>query len=179
MKTSWLAFLIVLAGCKIDQTRPIEKERLGFAVADDAELFFKNVRQIYYDVQTLPQANVTVYRHPDRYASEDRAALWPALVLSTEADEAKILIENNSILDAEPALQVRIKSQNVVTEVVLDTRGREQMLAFATTIYQNIQQQAEFELMANGQWHPWLTHGEEREAFRITMADFYRLTGTL
>jgi hypothetical protein len=179
MKLGCFCLLVLLAGCKIDQTRPIDKERLGFAVADDAELFFKNVRQIYYDVQALPQAKVTVYRHPDRYTAEDRPALWPALVLSTVADEAKILIENNSKLDAEPALRARIKSQYVVTEVVLDTRGRDQMLTFATTIYQQIQQQAEFELMANGQWEPWLTNEEEREAFRITMADFYRLTGTL
>lgn len=176
----WLIFTLLLMGaCKIDQTRPIEKVRLGFAVADDAELFFKNVRQIYYDRQDLPAAKVSVFRHPDRMPDPDLPALWPALVLSTVEDEAKILIENNALLDNEMELRVSITQNNKATELTLGTRGRDQMLEFATTIYKGIQAQASFVIYLGNTPHPWLANEDQREAFRVTLADFYRLTGTL
>ncbi len=179
MKNLIFGVVLALAACKIDHTRPIEKERLGFAVADDAELFFKNVRQIYYDVETLPAAKVTVFRHPDRAPDAQQPALWPAIVLSTVEDEAKILIENNAPLDNEMALRVAITQNSQVTEVTLSTRGRDQMLEFATTIYKAIQAQASFAILVGSEPHPWLTNEDQREAFRVTLADFYRLTGTL
>lgn len=177
---SWIlcAFLL-FAGCKIDQSRPIQKDRLRFAVVDDAELFFKNVRQIYYDVQTLPAASTTVYRHPDRMPDEAQPALWPAIVLSPLEDEAKILIEHNEVLENEAALRIAITIQKQTKDVVLTARGRDQMLEFATTIYEGIQQNAIFAVYVGGEPIPWLANEEQRQAFRSTMADFYRLTGAL
>ena len=179
MRNCFIAMLLLFAGCKIDHSRPIESGRLGFFVADDAELFFKNVRQIYYDAEPLPAARVTVYRHPDRMPAPTEPALWPALVLSSVADEAKILIENNDVLADEPTLRVVITGKGQTTEITLSARGREQMLDFATAIYKGIQQQATFAVYVGTEPRPWLAAEAQRDAFRITMADVYRLTGTL
>jgi hypothetical protein len=41
--------MMLLTGCKIDRNREIDHEKFTFKASDDTELFFKNVRQVYYD----------------------------------------------------------------------------------------------------------------------------------
>jgi hypothetical protein len=51
------------------------------------------------------------------------------------------------------------------------------MLEFGSKIYEAIQQKKDMTVFSNGKYMPLLRDEKEREAFRITMADYYRLTG--
>lgn len=50
---SILLFLLtlLLSGCKIDRDKKVDREKFQFKIGADANLFFRNVRQIYYDVK--------------------------------------------------------------------------------------------------------------------------------
>jgi hypothetical protein len=51
------------------------------------------------------------------------------------------------------------------------------MLEFGSKIYEAIQAKKDLIVLSNGKYVPLLKDEKEREAFRITMADYYRLTG--
>jgi ABC-type uncharacterized transport system auxiliary subunit len=48
LKTA-LLLILLLAGCKIDRDKPVDRNKFTFHMADDDNLFFRNVRQIYYN----------------------------------------------------------------------------------------------------------------------------------
>lgn len=171
-----LLFLFMLNSCKIDQDRKADPARFQFSVGDDADLFFRNVRQIYYDRQS-PDGKWQAYRLKDRYTGNDRPLLTPVIVIQWLKDEAYLLIENNAPLDNEDFLSVIIQSPEATDTVILNTRGRERMLEFGSKIYEAIQQKKEMKIKLNGVYQPFLNLPEDRESFRIPMGDFYRLTG--
>lgn len=171
-----LPVLLSLSSCKIDQDRKADPARFNFSVGDDADLFFRNVRQIYYDRQS-PDGKWQAYRLKDRYTGADRPLLTPVIVIQWLKDEAYLLIESNELLDNEDVLSVVIQRPEVSDTLTLNTRGRERMLEFGSKIYDAIQEKREMKIKVNGTYQPFLDVPEDRESFRIPMGDFYRLTG--
>ncbi|NOS55149.1 MAG: hypothetical protein HOP37_02720 [Cyclobacteriaceae bacterium] len=51
------------------------------------------------------------------------------------------------------------------------------MLEFGSKIYEAIQQKKDMTVLYKGKYVPLMQAEKELEAFRITMADYYRLTG--
>jgi hypothetical protein len=64
---SILPFLLVslLSSCKIDRDKKVNREKFQFKIGADANLFFRNVRQIYYDRES-PDGKWQAYRFSDR-----------------------------------------------------------------------------------------------------------------
>jgi hypothetical protein len=67
--------------------------------------------------------------------------------------------------------------KNQPDTIRLKERGRERMLEFGSKIYEAVQAKKEMIVLSKGKYVPLLKEDKEREAFRITMADYYRLTG--
>ena len=168
------SILVVLAmgGCKIDQDRKADPEKFNFEVRDDADLFFRNVRQIYYD-RSSPDGKWQAYRFGDRYTGQDRPMITPVIVIQWLKDEAYLLVESNPVLENEDTLIVTIEADTIS----LRERGRERMLQFVSQIYDGIQQKKKLQIKVNGAFLPFLTEDSDRESFRVVMGDFYRLTG--
>lgn len=171
-----LLTIFILSSCKIDQDRKADPARFQFSVGDDADLFFRNVRQIYYNRQS-PDGKWQAYRLKDRYTGNDRPLLTPVIVIQWLKDEAYLLIENNEPLANEDFLSVVIQSPEASDTLILNTRGRERMLEFGSKIYEAIQEKREMKIKVNGTYQPFMDVPEDRESFRIPMGDFYRLTG--
>lgn len=57
----------------------------------------------------------------------------------------------------------------------LAERGKENMLEFATKLYEGIMAGHAFTVIINGKEEPFLQEDEDRENFRVVMADYYRL----
>jgi hypothetical protein len=167
--------MISLAGCKIDRDKKVDRSKYTFTINDDAELFFRNVRQIYYD-RSSPDGTWQAYRFSKRYQGNDRPSITPVIVINWLKDEAYLLIEENDLLAEEEYLQLRIISQNDTAVVELKERGRERMLEFGSQIYEAIQAKNSIYVLYKSDYVPIFTNEPEQEAFRITMSDFYRLT---
>ncbi|MCU0358267.1 MAG: hypothetical protein MUE95_11875 [Cyclobacteriaceae bacterium] len=174
-----LIFLLAAAtGCKIDREKTIDRNRFTFRITADSHLFFKNVRQIYYDFTDLSQAHTHVYRLSNRYTGQDYPAIHPVIVIDWKKEEAYLLVEGNDIVNEENTW--------MITEVVprtsaryayqLSERGRENMLEFATKIYEGIMAENEFFIILQGKELPFLQNPDDRENFRVVMGDYYRLT---
>jgi hypothetical protein len=174
----FIVMLIVVPGCKIDRKKTVDRDKFTFTVSDDSFLFFKNVRQIYYDFHDLPRAKWYAYRFSDRSLREDRPVLNPVIVVDWMKDEAYLLIEPNEFLQAEATIVIleRNKSGRML-EYSLAERGRSNMLEFATKIYEGIMDEHEMFIQVQGKRYPLFADDNERENFRVVMSDYYRLTG--
>ncbi|MCU0419023.1 MAG: hypothetical protein MUC38_05135 [Cyclobacteriaceae bacterium] len=169
----FLTGALMLGACTLDGNKKVDREKFQFKMGDDSELFFKNVRAIYYDRATAPDGKTEVYRFADRYTGQERPLITPAIVINWLEDEAYVLIENNEPLDAEPFLSVRV---NDSVTVDLRERGRERMLEFGSRIYEGIQKGQDIRVKQDSVFVPLFATDNDREAFRVTLADYYRLT---
>lgn len=170
--------LFMLVSCKIDRRETVDRDKFTFRYTDDTYLFFRNVRQIYYDFQDLPQARWHAYRLSDRYTGNQRPAINPVIVVDWHNQQANLLVEANEPLMEEPEIVIREKNSRSGTfySYSLKERGRENMLEFATKIYEGIVAENEFMIKYEGTFHPLFPEEDDAENFRVVMADYYRLT---
>lgn len=171
--------LFTVCSCKLDRNGIIDRDKFTFKVGHDSYLFFKNVRQIYYDIKEIPQAHWKAYRHGDRYQGDQRPAINPTIVVDELKNEAYLLIESNDYLTARAdALTVveENKSNGRRYEYSLKNRGRENMLEFATKIYEGIMAENTIKIKIDKQEELLFVNDDDRELFRVVMADYYRLT---
>jgi hypothetical protein len=173
MKPIHLWVVVMLASCTIDGNKKVVREKLQFKTGDDSELFFKNVRSIYYDHSPGPDGKMDVYRWSGRYTGNERPLIVPAIVIHWLEDEAYILVENNEVLDSEPYLSVLINDSLTID---LRERGRERMASFCSDIYDGIKRGHSIRVKKDTSYLDLFPTEEDREAFRIPMSDYYRLT---
>jgi hypothetical protein len=173
----FIVMVIMMPACKIDRKNTVDRDKFTFMVSDDSFLFFQNVRQIYYDFQDLPQAKWYAYRFSDRSPRQDSPALTPVIVVNWLNDEGYLLVEANEYLQEERTIVIQEKNNSGrMVEYALTDRGRENMLEFATKIYEGIMDDREIYVRANGKFYPLFEDDEDRDNFRVVLADYYRLT---
>jgi len=177
MKLAPLLLLIILiTSCQIDKDKKVDREKFTFKTGHDTQLFFKNVRQSDYDLEENKAAKLNVFRHEDRLITDDQPVINLAIVNNFMDDEAYLLIEPNDSLNVFDLLQIEIRNDSVTDLIMLKSVNRESMLEFASRIFEGIQKDAEFFVIHQDERIPILDEKEEREAFRITTSDYYRLT---
>jgi hypothetical protein len=170
--------LFSLSSCKIDRNKSVDRDKFTYKYTDDTFLFFKNVRQIYYDFQDLPKARWYAYRWSDRDQGNNFPTLNPVIVVDWFKNEAYVLVEPNETLFEEESLTIREKNprNGKVYSYSLKERGRENMLEFATKIYEGITAGNELFIRRKEQFGPLFRSEDQAETFRVVMADYYRLT---
>jgi len=176
IKLTILMFLLQV-GCKIDREKEVDRSKFQFKIGADANLFFRNVRQIYYD-RSSPDGTWQAYRFSDRYTGDDRPVIEPVIVINWLQDEAYLLIDVNELLGEEDMITVTLSDAfaNKTDTLSLNQRGRERMLEFGSKLYEAIQANRRVAVKSKGEFVPLFTEEMDREAFRITVSDFYRLT---
>ncbi len=173
----WPAIMILLfAGCTIDREKSVDRDKFNFKTGDDTELFFKNVRQSDYDLEVNEAAKFQIYRHGDRNISDSVPVLNLAIVLNVLKDEAYLFLEPSAMLKEEDPLIIIQESSTGIDTLTLATQNRDTYLEFASQIYEGMQKDNEFSVLVNGDLLPVLNDPDEREIFRITTSDYYRLT---
>lgn len=181
MLKSFLIVLITiitsLSGCKIDRDKKVDRAKFQFEIGDDSELFFRNVRQIYYN-RNSPDGTWQAYRFSDRYTGNERPVILPVIVINWLKDEAYLLIDTNELLSEEDYLEIIISdtATSKSDTVILNQRGRERMLEFGSQLYEAILANQKIDVKIKGEFLPVLNEDIDREAFRVTMSDYYRLT---
>ena len=175
MRTSLLGLLLVVCSCQIDKDKGIDRDKFTFKTGDDTELFFKNMRQSYYDLEENQAAKFNVFRFKKRIQDDSKAILNLAIVINYLQDEAYILLEPSGSLTNDPPWVVNWADtvSNTSGQFKLEAMNRDNMLEFGTLLFEGIEQNYTFTL-AEGT--PFLNSSKEREAIRITMTDYYRLT---
>ncbi|MEM7110663.1 MAG: hypothetical protein AAF519_20705 [Bacteroidota bacterium] len=175
MRKVAIVMLLNLMGCAVNSDKKVTLENFEFKTGDDTELFFKNVRQSYYDLEENEAAKFNLFRLSDRVINDTVPILNLAIVINYLQDEAYLFLEPNEVLSKYDPLTIQWKNTEEGTsgEFILASRNREGMLSYADKLYKGILAGYDFSL-AGGQ--VFLGTQAELEAFRITVADYYRLT---
>ena len=176
MKWISLLIILILGACTIDGEKKIDRSKITFKTGSDTQLFFKNVRQSYYDIEENEAAKFNVYRLSKRSLDESKPIFNLAIVNNFLNDEAYLLLEPNT---ATPDLPFEVISTNDSTNtsrvIRLQAQNRETTANFAADIYEDIQLGSKFTLKLGDSTRAILDNQQEREAFRITVADYLRL----
>jgi hypothetical protein len=178
MKNIKLIFILLLIiSCSPDNRKQLTIEDFSFGITHDTGMFFKNVRLLYYDFQEIPPGSGRyAYRFKNRDTSDSQAVLYPTIVVDWLNDEATILIEPNNYPGIPLNLHVKINcEESDEAFIVLDERGKENMLEFANRIYEAIVAGCILSIEIEQEFIPLLESEKSREAFRKTMLDYFNL----
>ena len=170
-----------LVSCNPDKNKRANPDKIKFTTTDDAELFFKNVRQQAYDLQEMKAANLLVYRHEDRKQEADYPLLQPALVVNWRYDEAYLLLEPNEIIPNDEPLLIEWRDtlQHKSGNYRFEFGNKEEHLRFAGELYGSILDGHKLYYLSDSLAVPFLDKKDDRKIFRLSLLDFYRLTGNV
>jgi len=181
--TWWLCVvLVVLAfACHPDKNKQIDLTEPKFTTSDASELFFKNIRQSYYEKTEIKASKLDVYRIKD--SPQESMPLFPTIVINWRYDEAYLLLELNEQLQALDTVKVLWEdpiADKSGTYLFAQAGNKAEHYQLATQIYNSIQAgQQMYILEKKGQKLSFLQNRPERESFRKTMFDYYRLVDLL
>lgn len=148
-----------------------------FVMREDAELFFKNTRQIYYNKENPKNTNWTVYRFKKRNLDNAEPVLNLAIVFNSSQDKAFLRVEPNDLLANKDSVEIVWEHGKQTGKHVFRQGNVFEEFQFARSIYGCIDTEDKLFVLENGKKIPFLSKEEDRNTFRITIEDFYRLLG--
>ena len=171
---------LLLVGCQLDSDKAVRNDKFTFKTGNDTQLFFKNLRQSYYEKEVNEAAKFDVYRLTKRFKNDSLPVINLAIVNNYLRDEAYLLIEPSKVAEVMPLIIHSLSdTTDTITPIRLEAQNRESMLAFASAIYQDLLRGNHFKIALQDTIRPILHSPLEREAFRITMFDYFRLVRSL
>ena len=180
MKWNFLVFLLLpwLLSCNPDKKRKVDDTQAKFTTSDASELFFRNMRQGDYEKETMNEAKLDIYRMEDRSQAEDKPVINLAIVINWRYDEAYILTEPNDYLQQLDTLKIywqdTVQQQQGYYQYI--PGNKEKHYQFASQLYNSLQDQQQLYVTpSSGEKVLLLNSPNEREVFRRTMMDYYRL----
>lgn len=171
-----ILIIVFFFSCNADYQKKIEVEKSKFSTSDASEIFFKNVRQGYYDRDEMREAKLNVYRIQERNINSEYPNLFLAIVINWRYDEAYILLEPNDFV---PENEIKIKwmSQDSLQQgdYVFHYDDKASHFTFASQIYSSLTSDHDLFLILDNENIPILEKEQDRVAFKKTMKDYYRL----
>ena len=172
---------LLLVRCTVDSKKIINPHKPQYKITDPSELFFKNVRALYYNREENQTAKLEVFRIKNGAESNDSTVLNLAIVLNWRFDEAYILIEPGKILDDVKSVTLlwEDESEGAGESAEFTLGDKNSQFTLASIIYGHILKGHHLYYLKKGKKWPLLKSKKAREAFRITMFDFYNLVELL
>lgn len=166
-----------LTACDPDRKKKIDSNTSKFETLDSSELFFKNMRQTYYDIEQKKDAGIEIYKLQDRLSDSTQALIDLSIVFNWRVDKAFIYIEPNSFFT--DSSNFTIIWQDTVTQTQGEFQffkgDRESHFHFSSEIYNSILDEKKLFYKKENKLIPILDTEVERDVFRVTMFDFLRL----
>ncbi len=169
--------LLITTSCNIEKSSKVNEATTFFKTDDSTKLFFKNVRRPYYDVDVMEEAQLEIYRFKKRIKESDQPLLNLSIVNNWMNDEAYILIEPNEAAGPMAELHLRWKDVNDNSgDIMIESQNKQSQVMFAAEVYEQIKKGSNLYLVRNNENVDILNDTKSREAFRISMFDYFRLT---
>ncbi len=173
----WIFFAFTVLACNPDKQRKVASEQVKFTTSDASELFFRNVRQLYYDKTVMEEAKLDVYRIKERSEAESQPIVNLAIAVNWRFDEAYLLVEPNPFFQHIDTIQViwqdTVRQEDGIFYFM--NGNKEAHFEFASQLYNSLLGAQQLFIINNQERFPLLQNDDEREAFRKTMVDYYRL----
>lgn len=146
-------------------------------ITDASRLYFKNMRQYYYDVEKKDEAKLDIFRYGKRLKDENRPFINLSIIISRIKDKAFIYLEPSELLNDEKEIQVRWENlENGNTGTLSFIPGdRHSHFDFVARLAPLIEDGTRFQVKIDSDWQTILDSEKERYAFTVTAEDYFRL----
>jgi len=171
LKISVCILFLLLSSCSYK--KPHSSGQRPFSVKPDRVLFFKNVRQIYYENEEQKATGLILYRHHQRCKDPKKTCLSLAIVHNWRYEEAYLLIELNDQMVRN--LQLNFKTKDTKDSVKIEQIKKEEYLAIAQKIKVLILQNAEIGIVDSEKTAPALTTEKEKDIYLTILQDYLDL----
>ncbi|SMG20171.1 hypothetical protein SAMN05661096_01082 [Marivirga sericea] len=180
MKKFILLFLIINVACSVNTSEKVELEKLRFNYSDDAYIFFRNMRQTNYDLEVMEEGGWRIYRHEDRQTDTTDFYFTISLVVNWRVNRVYPIIEMPKTIakDEFTVLWEAIESEDQ-GKIALSGQKRKDEMRFSTELYNRLTDEVALYVNTKNGKLPLFRTTAHKEAFRVTMYDFYRMTGLL
>jgi hypothetical protein len=173
---------LLLYSCNLTPEKKVNQNEAKFTTSADSRLYFKNVRQIYYDRETPDNTKLEVYRFGKRSQAPDRPVINVALVNNWVHDEAYVIVEPNAYFDNMSSIEVEwqdnVSKQSGVYSFTYGPKNTH--FKFASEIYQSVLAKHKLQVLnPDKQWVDLFQTDADRDNFRKTMKDYYRLVNLM
>ena len=174
-KLSIFILAIIVLACNPDKERVVDRNNPVFKTNDATRLFFKNVRLLYYNLEEQNEGKIQVLSLKSRVEDSGKPIINVDLVNNWFQDRAYPMIRLSEYFNDVDRIEVVMTSKDGDSEIIAFDRQSNMIehFYFATAIYEGILKQYQMTLASDNT--PIMTDSEEREGFRITMVDYYRL----
>ena len=174
-----ISFGLLLTQCVVDNEKIIDKHKPQYKTTDPSELFFKNVRALYYDKEEMTEAKLEVFRIKTWSSDDESLLLNLAIVLNWRFDEAYILVEPGEQLTGVKNFTLVWEDEGVDKSEEFILGNKDSQFTIATAVYEHILKKHKIYWLNQGKKIPLFQSEKNREAFRVTMFDFYNLVEIL
>ncbi|WP_186757242.1 hypothetical protein [Echinicola salinicaeni] len=146
-------------------------------ITDSSRLYFKNMRQYYYDVEKKDEAKLDIFRFGKRIKDENLPFINLSIIISRIKDKAFIYLEPSKLLNKESEIQIRWENleNNEQGSLSFIPGDRHSHFDFVANLTPLIDENTVFEVKINDDWHKILNSEKERHAFKVTAEDYFRL----
>lgn len=170
-----------LYACNPDKKTKVSTEEVHFATSASSVLFFKNVRQIFYERQENNAAKAIIYRMRERVRDKSIPLIYPSIVLLWAQDEAAVILEKNEFLAHTDTLRFTWEdtARHTSGEYFFPNGDKRTHYKLAAQLYHSIQEEHLLWIQTDSGKIPFLTQERQREPFRKTMIDYFRLVNVL
>lgn len=173
-----MAVLVLVSVLFYDEASMLKQEKLGFRVLESDELFFKNLRQYYYEREFREDAQVDLFRFSKRQKREGDPALNFTIVCNWLQDQAYILPEPIGVADSLNYNVMVINSDSTVFNLGLSNHANN--LDFAFQVYKAVLvDESQFYLETTNGLEQILVTKAQKSAVKQVLKDYFKLTGAL
>jgi hypothetical protein len=180
LKTFTFVLFFIIAACE-SKRKEVNEAAAKYTTSDASEIFFRNVRSLYYEKTAMEEARLDVYRLKERPQADDYPLLHLSIVVNWRYDEAYVLTEPNAYLQQMDTIKIiwQDSLQDDSGAFQFSGGNKDDHFRLATQLYHSIQAQRKLYILHNDQKIPFMQQREAREAFRKTMGDYFRLVDLL
>jgi hypothetical protein len=177
----FFGLIVLFTACTSDADKRIDAEKLEFNTTDESELYFKNVRQSEYDLAEMENAGINIFRAKSRTAEADYPLLTLAIAHNWRIDKCYLFLEPSESMPKEEFDLIIVdektserKELKYTAEDHIDDKSR-----VVVDLYTAIQDGKKIFWNNGSSEVEILDKQADRESFRITALDYYKMIGAL
>ena len=172
----WIISIAIILGfgsCHPDKNKSVDLDQIRFQSTDASEIYFRNMRRSYYEMEERKEAAIELYTLSD-YEAFEAAMLKPTIAYNWRNDFVAVMLDASDKLKDEDNLVVIFESAEGQQKMILNESDIKSQTTVALRLYNGILDNNEIFLVLNRQKVPLFKNNEEKQLFRITIFDFLR-----
>lgn len=138
------------------------------------------MRQTNYDLEVMEEGGWRIYRHEDRKKDSTDFYFNISLVVNWRANKVYPMVEMTKRIEKEnfKVYWEAIESNETGSIAMKGEKRRDEMI-FTTKLYNKMTEEVEMYMIYRDKKLPLFPDADQKEAFRVSLYDFYRMTGLL